>query len=112
MMLQQCQTYIERWLAIGLFVNGLDDGLFAQYYISLDGYRTRADFVYDYLMNGCQVAIYCDGYPYHSSAQALVRDRKIDRDLQLKGWRVLRFMGTDLVKNLADCVKSIKEALT
>ena len=45
----------------------------------------------DFAFPQSRIAIYCDGYDYHSAPEPFQRDRQQSRDLQLQGWLVLRF---------------------
>lgn len=39
------------------------------------------------------------------------RDEKINKKLLFQGWTVIRFWGTDIMKNVDECVKVIEEAI-
>ena len=78
-----------------------------------------------------RIAIFCDGEFWHGKDWAekitrlkdnreywiakiernIQRDNEIDRQLQNRGWCVLRFWGDDIRKNLMDCVDCVKEAI-
>ena len=38
------------------------------------------------------------------------RDKEVNRKLKEEGWRVLRFWGKDIEKNIDKCVKVVKDA--
>ena len=48
----------------------------------------------DFAFPDAKIAIYCDGYEFHSEREAFQKDRHQSRELQLQGWCVLRFAGT------------------
>jgi DNA mismatch endonuclease (patch repair protein) len=78
-----------------------------------------------------QIAIFCDGefwhgkdweikkHKIHSNREYWIvkiernmrRDDETDRKLRRMGWRVLRFWGVDIEKNLDACVEEVKEAI-
>jgi len=39
------------------------------------------------------------------------RDNEVNEKLKSKGWKVLRFWGKEIEKNLSDCVEKIEEAV-
>lgn len=40
----------------------------------------------------------------------MVRDRKVERILLENGWQIIRFWDTEIVKNLANCIRKIEKA--
>ena len=46
-----------------------------------------------------KIVVECDGFAFHSSKNAFINDRKRDRALQLKGYRVLRYSGSEIHEN-------------
>jgi very-short-patch-repair endonuclease len=62
--------------------------------------------------NNWHLDIECDGYEYHYKDYKQVRrDQARDKFLTSHGWFVLRFPGTQIEKDVASCVKRIKELL-
>lgn len=51
-----------------------------------------------------KLAIEIDGYDYHSSKEQKAADYQRDRYLQSRGWRVVRFSGSEVHKNASQCV--------
>ena len=49
----------------------------------------------DFAFPDAKIAIYCDGYEFHSEREAFQKDRHQSRELQLQGWCVLRFAGRE-----------------
>lgn len=39
------------------------------------------------------------------------RDDNVNKEIRTLGWRVLRFWGDDIKRNLDDCVKTVDEAV-
>lgn len=58
-----------------------------------------------------KIAIYCDGFGPHTKADAFSRDRYQSRELQLQGWRVLRFSQEDIEVHVNNAVNTILRAL-
>ncbi|MFC1451934.1 DEAD/DEAH box helicase [Verrucomicrobiota bacterium] len=69
---------------------------------------TRADFAY--LDCSPKLLIYVDGLVWHSGIRQRVHDHRITNRLQMLGYRVLRFMGTETHNSPGRCVAQIKEA--
>lgn len=75
----------------------------------------RADFVLVRFAEDCvgmrmldPVVVECDGKQFNdATADQLSRDRKRDRDLQLCGYRVFRFTGSELWADPIACVRSV-----
>ena len=76
----------------------------------LDGYEFRSD-VPDFAFPEERIAIYCDGYEHHSDHDAFQTDRQQSRNLQLKGWLVLRFAGTEILNDTDAVVQHIQKAI-
>ena len=69
----------------------------------LNGGQYRLDFAYPPLRVGFEM----DSYTYHSDRAAFTRDRKRQREIELLGWRIMRFSGDEL---RADVVRCVQEA--
>jgi G:T-mismatch repair DNA endonuclease (very short patch repair protein) len=41
----------------------------------------------------------------------MARDRRTDQRLKARGWRVLRFWASDVLKHLAECANRVEEVL-
>ena len=54
--------------------------------------------------------IYVDGLAFHSDPRQRVHDNRITNRLQMMGYRVLRFLGTETHNTPGNCVVQIKEA--
>lgn len=78
-----------------------------------------------------KIAIFCDseffhGYNWEQKSKKLSnnreywikkiernmkRDKKNEQELYFLGWTVLRFWGFEILKNLDECIKTVKEAI-
>ena len=109
-LLGQCESPIEGHLLQNLYPSLAPherEDLVAQYYIDSVSVRTRLDFAF---LKG-KVAIYCDGYEYHSDKEAFRVDREQSRELQLLGWVVLRFTGSEINSDIGTVVDTIQRAI-
>lgn len=59
-----------------------------------------------------KLVVELDGHEWHSSKEQRTRDAKRDRDLDELGWKVLRFTGTEIYKDVASCVKEVLKRVT
>jgi hypothetical protein len=77
----------------------------AQHEVNLDseGTRTIPDFAYP----DRKIAIYCDGFAYHGTRDALESDARKRNALQSMGWVVLGFWGRQILRNPAACERQI-----
>ncbi|MFC7321953.1 endonuclease domain-containing protein [Halobacillus campisalis] len=98
----KCESPIERRLYNGLVSYGLHPR--TQY--------PEGKFRIDIAFPGLKLAIECDGKAFHSSAAQKAHDRKKDRYLRSKGWKVMRFSGSRIHRSLPSVVKKISEELT
>jgi very-short-patch-repair endonuclease len=53
----------------------------------------------------------CDGTRYHSGRERAEADRRRDNALTVAGWRILRFSGGEINRNLPDCVRTVRRAV-
>ena len=58
------------------------------------------------------MAIFIDGFAYHSDAKAFQRDRMQGNELSQVGWRYLRFTYADLTQRPGYVVQQIRSALS
>lgn len=74
----------------------------------LCGYR--ADFAVTF--SGVKVVVECDGHDFHEKTkEQAARDKKRDRDFQLAGWKVLRFTGSEIHRDVEACARDVAQAL-
>ena len=109
-LLARCESEIESHLLGALYPNLGPDAqkeIEAQHMIDYyDMPVTLPDFAFPYL----RIAIYCDGYEYHWERDPFQKDRQQARALQLQGWLVLRFAGSEIL-NDTDAVVLTREAI-
>ncbi len=87
----------------------------------------------DIVFSKYKLAIFCDSEFFHGKdwevlkprleksnnsefwiskiSQNRERDEKVNKQLLFQGWTVIRFWGTDITKNLDECVKVIEETM-
>lgn len=65
---------------------------------------TVADFAYE--EQG--IAIYCDGFAFHGTADKLAGDAMKRNSIQARGWRVLTFWGRTIMAHPKRCVEQIE----
>jgi DNA mismatch endonuclease, patch repair protein len=88
----------------------------------------------DIVITKYKIAIFCDSEFFHGKdwevlkeqlargnnsefwqkkiLRNIERDKKVNKQLQELGWKVLRFWGKDITKNLDLCIASIKAAIS
>lgn len=65
----------------------------------------------DFLLEQDKIAIYCDGTEFHKEPQRIISDKTQDRKLQLNGYMVLRFSGSEIISDLLQCEEDILAAI-
>ena len=65
----------------------------------------------DFAFPDAKIAIYCDGYEFHSERNPFQKDRQQSRALQLQGWLVLRFAGREILNETDAVVRTIEQAI-
>ena len=102
------------------------------------GFRYRKNYTEipgkpDVVLTKYKIAIFCDGEFFHGKDWELLkprleksnngefwikkisrnreRDEEINRQLEFLGWKVIRFWGTDIKKNLEGCIRVVEEAV-
>ena len=66
---------------------------------------TEADFYFE----DQNVAVFCDSVAYHSSPEAIAKDRAIDEKLEGIGIRSIRILGPDIMASPLECAKKIRD---
>ena len=74
-------------------------------------YRGIITTIPDFAFPDAKIAIYCDGYKWHKCEDPFNRDRWQSRELQLRGWVVLRFTDRDINEYVGAVVKTIQRAI-
>jgi very-short-patch-repair endonuclease len=65
------------------------------------GGRYRLDFA----LPDRKIGIELDGHAWHSKPEAFTRDRSRQRELELDGWRIVRFSGAEIMRDAGECVR-------
>lgn len=63
--------------------------------------------IVDFHIKNTKILIYCDGYKFHNDEPTMLKDKKQDRLLQYYGYKVLRFMGSEIVSNIDECMTEV-----
>ena len=110
-LLEGCKSPIERHLLDALYpVLGPDTQKKLQAQHLIDYYDMPVTLL-DFAFPDLQIAIYCDGYEFHSERNPFQKDRQQSRDLQLQGWCVLRFAGREILNETDAVVRTIEQAI-
>lgn len=57
-----------------------------------------------------KIVIECDGYEYHySTPEIILKDKKRQKYIEKKGYKVLRFLGKEIVEDIDNCINEFKE---
>lgn len=113
-----CESPIEKlmlWamLGHGVAANGFvirgRDGVLSVREPGLYVQQPVCGFVADFVLVGPPRAlvIECDGHEFHARREHMARDRKRDRDLQLDGYTVLRFTGSQIHTDPNACAREV-----
>lgn len=89
---------VEQKLIIELYQNDIK---FNVQQLLLNKYKV------DFLLES-NIVIEIDGYNYHSSKEQMIKDHKRDRELNLNGYHVYRFMGTEIYNNTDNVLEELK----
>lgn len=73
--------------------------------------RPDEAFVLDAVYEDVKLIIELDGRDAHTTRQAFQRDRRRDADLQLRGYRVIRFTWLDLTRDLPYVLATLRAAM-
>ena len=110
-LLEGCESPIETHLLRALYPELGPDAqkeIQAQYIID---YYDMPVTLPDFAFPDAKIAIYCDGYEFHSEREAFQKDRHQSRELQLQGWCVLRFAGREILNETDAVVRTIEQAI-
>ena len=99
--INKCESYIEANLYLAFIRTTSKYTLMPQYAID----RYRADFIVD----GTDVVIECDGYDFHKSKEQIADDNERERAFVKMGYRVVRFSGSEINKDPEACCREIIE---
>ena len=112
-LLKRCQSPIERELLQNLYPYLTTDRaqeLCAQHII--DYYNDMPLTIPDFAFPDARIAVYCDGFAAaEGNREKFRKDRLQSRELQLRGWIVLRFTGSEINRNSEMVVETIQRAI-
>jgi very-short-patch-repair endonuclease len=54
-----------------------------------------------------KIGVELDGYEFHSSKDQFTKDRERQRELEMLGWRLIRFSGREVHNDSQDCVRQL-----
>ncbi|MGE7219655.1 endonuclease domain-containing protein [Priestia koreensis] len=97
----KCESPIERKLFHNLYLR--NHQITTQYPVG----KYRLDMAIPHL----KIAIECDGKAYHTSPDQRAHDKKRDRYLRSRGWKVLRFSGSKIHRDVMSCINKIEEEI-
>jgi very-short-patch-repair endonuclease len=97
-----CQSPIE----VAFHKAARTEGLFLCCQFPVGPYRL------DFADPPTKVAIETDGQDWHASKEQRTHDARRDRYLTEEGWRVLRFTGTEIYRDVQRCVKQVVDIVT
>ena len=112
-LLERCESPIERELLQNLYPHLTTDRareLRAQY--KIDRYDDMDLTIPDFAFPDMRIAIYCDGFAWHAgNPKMFKKDRLQSRELQLRGWIVLRFAGSEINRNSVMVIDTVRRAI-
>lgn len=65
----------------------------------------------DFFIRDAKIAIYCDGFKYHSNNQKMTIDRRQDRILQNMDYLVMRFTDSEIESDIQGIIQEIRESI-
>ena len=71
----------------------------------------KNSFILDFAFPKQKIAIECDGDFYHSKPEARKRDGFKTYILMKRGWKVFRFLGSEISNDVKSCVDTVCEYL-
>lgn len=98
--LELCESPIEKslWMAM------------SKHHLALNGFQPQVvvgRYRLDFADAGRKLAIEADGFEFHTSKDQFTKDRQRQRDLELDGWRFIRFSGSEIHADADACAKQI-----
>ncbi len=95
--LRLCQSEVEKQFLIAADKLGHSKELEPQY--------PALGYYIDFAIVSRKIAIEIDGHDYHKTIEQRTHDSKRDRALDLDGWRVIRFTGSEVRRDARACAK-------
>lgn len=103
----RAESPMESEARLAMLVHGLPAPELQFEIVDLDGITWRVDFAWP----GCRLAVEYEGFDFHSSPDALRRDRRKRNALEQVGWRVMGIVSDDVRKRPYDMSRDIAFAL-
>ena len=94
-LLHLCESPVEKQF----FTEACGRGLDIKPQVQINEYRV------DFANEKLKVVIEIDGHQFHSSKEQIRRDLQRQRSLEMCGWRVHRFSGSEVYANVGNCVE-------
>lgn len=91
------QQFMDAWRVI------YSNDIVPQY--NVPGFPYRVDFAFP----DDKVAVELDGYEYHNSKEQFTKDRQRQRELEMAGWRFIRFSGREIYQDVDRCIRQAYE---
>jgi very-short-patch-repair endonuclease len=63
----------------------------------------------DFAVPDKKVAIELDGHDYHKTKKQRTYDAERERNIELLGWKVIRFTGSEVYKDVDYCVEQVNK---
>lgn len=98
-----CESPLELKFAKVAFSHGLQLTPQCKIYTGEAVYRA------DFAIVDRKLAIEIDGHDYHKTKEQRTNDAKRQRALELAGWRVIRFTGSEIHTNLNGCLEELSK---
>ena len=80
-----------------------------QWFVEVKDHKYFLDFAA--LVGNKKIDIECDSRQFHSSQEAIKKDKERDIFLKSAGWQVLRFTGDEIIKNIDNCFQIIEKTI-
>ena len=108
-MLDLCESPIERDLLVQILKESDERGCDVTPQLEVAGYRIDIAIVH----GGIRLAVEADGFDFHErTPQQAEHDRSRDRVLVRAGWTVLRFTGSEVRRDAAQCAAEVWRTLS
>jgi len=98
---KKCESPMELKFAKAAMARGIE--LTPQWKI----YTEDADYRTDFAIVSRKLAIEIDGHDYHKTKEQCANDTKRQRALELEGWRVIRFTGSEIHADPGRCITEL-----
>ena len=99
--LKKCESPIESRFCQAFLKRGLK--LVPQWKI----FTATANYRVDFALPEDKIGIELDGHEFHSTKEQRTHDAQRDRALQLAGWKIIRFTGTEVYQDVDRCIDGL-----